>query len=471
MKLLQALYRVIEKKPDHEILTVHDEIYCYIDIKKNIDRWKLVLRRSEISPREKIIVYVKKTIDFIGLYFALCDFDCIMIPLDISVNQEIIPQVIYSSKAHAIITSQELDTDKFQTIIPLTMGYTFYRTFYKENDLPDDIMQMLYTSGTTGVSKCVMFSKDNLTNNIIALADALELSEKDIIYTPVSLMLPAALNTVLLPALLSGARIVVSDSAVPGSVLRYMIEQKVTVFFAVPIYYKLMAANGLCTKDNWKNVRLCLTSSAYLSKTDFMEFYNKSNKSLHSIYCSSEAGTIAYNDALDIDSLKKFVGRPLKGCEVALTDVNEEGLGEIIVKGDFISSKYYRNDELNDEVFRDGWVKTGDLGLIHENGYLEIKGRISDSINIAGHLVSPLEIEQIIIKNEAVKDVTAYRYRNRLGNDMLGVKIVAHENKGLSEMDIIKYCERMLPSYKVPKKVLFVKNLDTGRYGKKIRNL
>ncbi len=471
MRLLQALYRFINEKPYHEILTVNGRTYTYVDIKKNIDRWKLVLQRCGISPRYKIIVCLKKTIDFVGLYFALCELDCIMIPIDVSTNRDILPKVIHSSKAHAVISSQELDSDEFQRTIPLSLGYTLYRTTYEEKDLQDSIMQMLYTSGTTGLPKCVMFSKENMANNIITLADALKLSENDVIYTPISLMLPAALNTVLLPALLSGTRIFVSDSTVPGSVLRNVIEQRVTVFFAVPFYYKLITASRLCTEATWNNVRLCLTSSAYLSEEDFLNFYKKSKKGLHSIYCSSEAGTIAYNDAKDIASLRKFVGRPLNGCEVSLIDVNAEGLGEIIVKGDMVSSKYYLNEELNNEVFCDGWIKTGDIGIIHRNGYLEIKGRISETINIAGHLVNPLEVEQVIMRNEAVKDVVAYKYRNIADNDMLGVKVVTKEKGSLSERDIINCCEVALPSYKVPKKVLFVDHIDTGRYGKKRRNV
>lgn len=471
MRLLEALYKFIDEKPYHEILTVNEKNYTYADIKEKIDEWKLVLQRCGIYPRYKVIVYLRETIDFVGLYFALCELDCIMIPIDISTNQEIITKVIHSSKAHAVISSQQLDSDEFQMKIPLSLEYTFYRSNYEEKDIHDSIIQMLYTSGTTGLPKCVMFSKENMANNIIVLADALNLSENDVIYTPISLMLPAALNTVLLPALLSGTRIFVSESTVPGGVIRNIIDQGVTVFFAVPFYYKLITSSALCIEDTWKNVRLCLTSSAYLSEEDFMNFYKKSKKGLHSIYCSSEAGTIAYNDAKDIDSLRKFVGRPLNGCEVSLIDVNDQGLGEISVKGDMVSSKYYLNEELNNEVFCDGWIKTGDIGIIHENRYLEIKGRISETINIAGHLINPLEVEQVIMANEAVKDVVVYKYRNIADNDMLGVKVVMKETGSLSERDIINYCEVALPSYKVPKKVIFVDNIDTGRYGKKRRNV
>lgn len=470
MRLLQALYRLIEDKPYHKILSVNGRSYTYADIKDNLDGWKLVLERCSVSPRYKVIVYIKEIIDFVGLYFALCELDCIMIPLDVSTNPDIIPKVIHSSKAHMVISSRELDSEELLRTIPLSLGYTLYRTAYEEEDVPENIMQMLYTSGTTGLPKCVMFSKDNMANNILGLAEALKLSEEDVIYTPISLMLPAALNTVLMPALLSGTGIFVSDSTVPGSVLRNVIEQGVTVFFAVPFYYKLITASGLCTEDTWSSVRLCLTSSAYLSEEDFLNFYEKSKKCLHSIYCSSEAGTIAYNDANDIAGLSKYVGRPLKGCEVSLMDVNEEGLGEIIVKGDMVSSKYYQNEELNQEVFCNEWVKTGDLGLIHENGYLEIKGRISETINVAGHLVNPLEVELVIMGMEDVLDTAAYQYRNSADNTMLGVKVVRKETGSLSERDIINYCEQALPSYKVPKKVLFVDHIDTGRYGKKRRN-
>ena len=150
---------------------------------------------------------------------------------------------------------------------------------------------------------------------------------------------------------------------------------------------------------------------------------------------------------------------------------NREGDGEIVVKGDMISSKYYRNEELNNKVFYDGWIKTGDFGAINETGYLEIKGRLTETINIAGHLVNPLEVEQVIMKNEAVEDAVAFKYHNYADNDMLGVKVVMKQGHSLQERDIIKCCETALPNYKVPKKVIFVSSIDTGRYGKKKRSV
>jgi len=471
MRLLQNLNRLIDEKPNHGVLTEKGKTFTYSDIKKHIGMWKSELERCGVSRRSKVVIYVKETIDIVGIYFALCELDCIMIPVDISSKQSTILEVIKSSKAHLVISLQELDSGEFQKVMSLPSGYILYWTPYEGDDTPNDIMQFLYTSGTTGLPKCVMFSKINMANNIIDLANALTLSEDDVIYTPISLMLPAALNTVLLPALLSGAKVFVSESTIPASVLRNITEQKVTVFFAVPFYYKLLTANALCTQDTWKNVRLCLTSSAYLSKEDFISFYEKSKKGLHSIYCSSEAGTIAYNNSEDIDSLCRFVGKPLAGCEVSLINVNSEGLGEIVVKGGMVSLKYYENEELNKKVYHNGWVKSGDIGFIHENGDLEIKGRVSETINIAGHLVNPLEVEQVIMRIEAVKDVVAYKYLNSANNDMLGVKVVMNDGASLSERNIIGYCEAVLPNYKVPKKVQFVDNIDTGRYGKKRRSV
>lgn len=471
MRLLQTLYNFIYEKPDYEILTVDEKTYTYSDIQKNIDKWKLVLERCGIKKRYKVVVYIKDIMDFVGIYFALCELDCIMIPIDISTNPDVITNVLSSSNAHAVISSQDLVLNDIKERIPILLEYTCYCTGKRDIDTTDDIMQMLYTSGTTGLPKCVMYSKANMTNNIIVLGETLGLSEKDVIYTPISLMLPAALNTVLMPALLFGTRIFVSRSTIPGKVLSNVISQKVTVFFAVPFYYKLIADSKLCTENTWSNIRLCLTSSAYLSEEDFLSFYKKSGHGLHSIYCSSEAGTIAYNDATDIASLRKYVGRPLHGCEVSLINKNREGDGEIVVKGDMISSKYYRNEELNNKVFYDGWIKTGDFGAINETGYLEIKGRLTETINIAGHLVNPLEVEQVIMKNEAVEDAVAFKYHNYADNDMLGVKVVMKQGHSLQERDIIKCCETALPNYKVPKKVIFVSSIDTGRYGKKKRSV
>lgn len=471
MELIRKLYKIMNEKPEHTILHVDDQTFTYAHINERIGMWKDELKKYGVCSRAKIIAYMKNTIDIVGLYFALCELDCIFIPVDVSAKVSTINDIIKSSNANFVISLQKLNLDQFQREIQLSCGNFLYETLnnINENDTPSEIMQFLYTSGTTGLPKCVMFTKDNMSNNIIKLADALALSDNDVIYTPISLMLPAALNTVLLPAMLSGTRVFVSESTVPGSVLRNIIKQRVTVFFSVPFYYKLLLSNKLCTEDTWKNVRLCLTSSAYLGEATFNDFYNETKKGLHSIYCSSEAGTIAYNASQDTDKLCRFVGKSLPGCEVSLINTNTEGVGEIVVRGGMISLKYYENEELNKEVYINGWVRTGDLGVIYDDGYIEIKGRVSETINIAGHLVNPLEVEKVILKIDAIQDVIAYKYMNKVNNEMLGIKVVLKEGTSVSEKAIIDYCKSVLPSYKVPKQVQFVDGIDIGRYGKKRR--
>ena len=82
MRLLQTLYKFMKVKPDYEILTVDSSTYTYSDIRRNMERWKLVLDNCGIKKRDKVVVNIKKTIDFVGIYFALCELDCIMIPID-----------------------------------------------------------------------------------------------------------------------------------------------------------------------------------------------------------------------------------------------------------------------------------------------------------------------------------------------------------------------------------------------------
>lgn len=292
MKLLNVLNRLIDKKPDKKILVMNEKVYTYTDIKLQIDKWKIIFKHRAISENDKVIIYIRNPIEFVGAYLALCDLNCVIIPVDVSSNLKTMSNIIQSSKANAIISSEILPFHRFIKARSKISGHLLYLTIYEREIIQGNIMEMFYTSGTTGLPKCVMFSKQSINNNVLNMMKILNLSEKDVIYTPISLVLPATLNTVLLPALLSGTKIFASDSSIPSRVLQNIVEQNITVFFAVPFYYKLLVSNRLCKEEYWKNVRLCLTSSAYLSEERFTEFYEKTNKMLHSIYCSSEAGTI-----------------------------------------------------------------------------------------------------------------------------------------------------------------------------------
>lgn len=438
-----------------------------------------ILQKIGVNKNARILISVEDAYDFIVIWIAIWMCKAIPIPVETKVTDNEIKYAMESGKCHFIIADRKVSslTDDFVKYSDkIFFDYIYYETKYSSYDAKEDTALLFYTSGTTGMPKCVMFSHYAMYGNIVSLCKASKMNSDDTFLTPISPYLPASLATVVLPGLVLGATIIISGSALPGKLIRIIDEYKVTVFFAVPFVYKnMLIAMESREKSLFDSVNIWLTSSASMESEIYDKFYSKYNIFIHSIYCSSECGAITYNSSQNIDEIKMSVGMPLEGVYIKIIDENGkeckiDETGEIIVTGRNIFSGYYQKEDLTKQVHIEDWVKTGDLGSINKNGLLSLKGRISDTINIAGYLVNPTEVEKIILAHKDILDVLVYREINKDGENIIAAKIILKNREMPIEYgEFYRYCSKYLTEHKIPKRIEIVESISSGRYGKKKR--
>lgn len=467
------------KYKDKAALIWKQKVITYYQLQERVLETALLLQELGVEKNTKILLLVEDTYDFITIWLAIWRCNAIPIPLEPKVTDTEVGFGVESSKCQFVFSNRQiylLANGLNENRGKVLTEYVCYKTAYARECNQEDIALFFYTSGTTGRPKCVIFSHQAMYHNVTSLCAAAKMKSKDVFLTPISPFLPASLATVVLPALVLGGTLVVSDSVLPGKLLRMMDNYQATVFFAVPFIYK----NMLIAMENrdgkmFQSVQLWLTSSASMEGRIYEEYYNKYDICIHSIYCSSECGAITYNPSLNLDDIKQSVGKVLHGVCVKILD--EDGnnaapdeIGEIVVRGKNIFSGYYQREELMENVLINNWVRTGDLGSISKDGLVRLEGRISDTVNIAGYLVNPAEVENIILTYKNISDVLVYAEKNADMEEIIAAKIILKNESGILDYDdLYSYCAQYLSIHKIPKRIEIVSSFNIGRYGKKKR--
>lgn len=456
-------------------------LITYEELNEKSKNWEMEFKKIGINIKDKVLLSIDNHIEFIAVWIALWRIKCIPIPMESTASFIEINRAAMESKCGFIITSTKIDIPQqeivgvFSSSIESTWNYIKMQSDNDEGKNEDRAL-FFYTSGTTGLPKCVVFGHEAMKENVLSLAQRINISSKDIFFTPLSPVLPATIATVVLPTLCAGATLVTVKNPLPGKVLRKIVDKNVTVFFAVPYMYNLLVdAISIRKSDIFKNVRLCLTSSAFMENSTFEKFYELTRMTIRSIYCSSEGGAISYNDAEDLKMVINSVGRAFPG--VNITVLNSMGnpaeygeIGEIYVSGSHLASGYYNRPEIQEKVFSEYGIKTGDIGALDKDGYIMLYGRSSDTINVSGHLVNPREIEEVMSEIAAISEVVVYSKRDENLGECIASKVVLKDcNVNISIDEILEYCSKRINHYKLPRYIEFVDEIPKSRYGKKVR--
>ncbi|PJI06516.1 MULTISPECIES: class I adenylate-forming enzyme family protein [Clostridium] len=482
--LLKKIERTFKKNPNKVAIYYNDIVITYKELAERVDKCidEIVGLKSNIRYKTKVLLSINNPIQFIIIWLSLWKLDCIIIPFQPKgQNSAELKRAIEASECNIVIKESDINIDDIN-VISVEKSKNFSSLVYVEvnrdiiDDKYNDLSVFFYTSGTTGLPKCVGFTEESMLENIKSVAEVIDLSEIDVFFTPLSPVLTATITTAVLPSLYVGASLVITNCVLPANILKNIEEKKVTIFFAVPYIYELLNSTmNLHKLDVWNSVRICLTSSAFLKKSTFDEFYEKTSIPMRSIYCSSEAGAITYNNSNDIKLIRNSVGLPLPGVKVKIFDgkmneLKQNQVGELYIGGSHLASGYYNKLELGKKVFKNNLVRTGDIGFINEKGFIVLKGRASDTINVSGFLVNPEEIEQVIIRHHDVKDALVYGINDDKTGERVAAKIILKDEAcKLAEDDIYNFCIKQLEQYKIPRHIEIVDDIPKSRYGKKIR--
>lgn len=456
-------------------------------------------------------------------YMAAATSDLIVVPLDKSLPEaefhSLIERsesdvIIYESKYEDFIKNEKanekspvmkyinMDTDLTQCYEEGKVIYNRKNSLYKKVKIENDKMRfMLFTSGTTSMSKCVMLSHKNLCTNLEQIAKKLPFTEEDGVLSFLPIHHTFECTTDFLFVISKGASISFCEGI--RHILSNLKEFEPTVMIGVPTLFENMYKRvwkSIIDGKREKQVKVALKASEALLKVG-IDLRKQLFKQIHEnfgnnfkFFVSGAAGISAdvikgFDDfgvtiyqgygltetspvvAVENPTNRRFgsVGKPMDKLEIRLDDMNEEGIGEIVVKSNTVMLGYYENEEATKAVLSKGWFRTGDLGRFDKDGFLYITGRKKDVIVLKnGKNVFPEELEKLINNEiEFVKESMVYGATLEDNDVELRVKIVYDKDAVMEKLGVltdeelnnifwekIKEVNKKMPTYKYIKDLI-----------------
>ena len=337
----------------------------------------------------------------------------------------------------------------------------------------DDTALVLHTSGTTSRPKIVPLSQRNVCASAANVADSIALLPGDRCLNIMPLFHIHGLIAAVLSSLHAGASVHCSPGFNALNFFRWLDEVRPTWYTGVPTMHQAILARASRNTEIIDRVplRLIRSSSASLPPQVMAELEETFGAPVIEAYGMTEAAHQMASNPLPPKPRKPgSVGLPA-GPEVAI--MNEAGallpageIGEIVIRGPNVTAGYKNNDEANAEAFTDGWFRTGDQGVVDDEGYFRLTGRLKEIINRGGEKISPREVDEVLLDHPDVVQVVTFAVPHpKLGEDVAAA-IVLRENATEDEQGIRAFAAERLADMKVPRKIVFLDEIPKGATGK-----
>lgn len=341
---------------------------------------------------------------------------------------------------------------------------------------PHDVINMQYTSGTTGFPKGVMLTHSNILNNGYQIGQCMELSESDRLCIPVPFFHCFGCVLGTLAAFSSGASIYPIVEFDPELVLNTVEKEKCTALHGVPTMFISELNLPSFDRYNLDSLRTGIMAGSPCPIEVMKNVMEKMNMTEITIaYGQTESSPVITQTRTNdpVEYRVNSVGKALPEVEVKIVDpvtqkeVGFNATGELCTRGYHVMTGYYNMpEETKEAIDEEGWLHTGDLAEMNEEGYVKITGRLKDMIIRGGENVYPREIEEFLYTHPAVLDVQVIG----IPDEKYGEKVVAciqkKEDQSVSEADILEYCQNKIARFKIPANIFFVDEYPMTASGK-----
>jgi long-chain acyl-CoA synthetase len=441
-------------------------------------------------------MWLPNCFEFITSFYGILKVGAVVVPMNILFKAREIEYLLSNSEAKVLITVAScLETVrqvrnklfKLEKVIALGLedqekdALSFGKFIGKFSDQffgvdlsLDDTATILYTSGTTGNPKGAMLTHRNLYMNAEYYAEGLGANENwvGICLLPLSHLLSLAAGQFVLFG--RGATLHVMERFVAEQAAMIIAKHKVNYTFAVPTVYAMFLTLPDEPQYDLRSLEVCITTGAMTPLDLRKRFEEKFSCKTIQAYGQVESSPVITMDRLDKPRKFESVGYPLPHLEVKIVDDEDRPLppnqhGQICARGHCVMKGYWKNPEGTGEAIRDGWLHTGDIGMIDGEGYVYIFDRKKDMIICGGYNIYPIEIENLLYEHPKVLEASVVAVPDERLGEIPKAYIVLKPGETASEQEIMDYVKERLAAYKKLRAVEFLEALPRGPTGKILR--
>ncbi|MGA9278250.1 AMP-binding protein [Ilumatobacter sp.] len=467
----------------------------YGELRDQIDHLRGGLASLGVSEGDRVALLCSNARHFVISYYATIGLGAVAVPLNPLSPARAIESEIATVGASVVVieklsatTWSGVDRSTVPTVIHVVTGdpATVVDGRVLIDDLleadpvervdvdPDALCTLMFTSGTAGSPRAAMLTHRNLLSNIEQSLDATdELTSHDVMYAVLPLFHIFGLNVTLNLGLAVGATVVLVQRFDPVTAIDTIADRGVTLLPGSPSMWTAFASFDHLEGSEFSTIRLALSGAAKLPIPTARLMQDRFGLVIHEGYGLTEASPIV---TWSPSGPARFgsVGRVLDGMEVRL--VNDDGdipagdVGEIWVRGPNVFAGYFGDSDATETVLTsDGWLRTGDVATVDDDGYLWLVDRAKDLIIVSGFNVYPAEVEDVLATHPDVAGVGVVGVPHPHTGEAVKAFVVVADGSDIDEETLIEFCLDHLARYKSPNKILFVDDLPRGITGKLLR--
>ncbi len=436
-----------------------------------------------VQPGERVAVWLNNCPEFVTALFGALQAGAVVVPVNCFLKADEVAYILDDSGTRVLITEGAMR----EAVERLTAARPHLRVLARESlggaepgaesftPVPrgrEELAVLIYTSGTTGRPKGAMLTHGNLLHNVASCRRVLEAVEVDR-FALVLPMFHSFMLTVciLLPLLVGGSIVLVRSLHPPKNLLLEILRHQATVLPAIPQLFRALAA--VPPPPNL-SLRLCISGAAPLPVDTLREFNARWPARLVEGYGLSEASPVVSLNPLRGVQKPGSIGLPIPDVEISIRDEAGRELprgqvGELCVRGGNVMRGYWQRPEDSAQALRDGWLYTGDVGYMDEEGYTFITDRKKDMLLVNGINVYPREIEEVIYQFPGVKEAAVVGRPDPRRGEQPVAFVALNDGQVLDSAALLAHLKERLADYKLPRHIIQVPALPRNATGKVLK--
>jgi len=471
----------------------------YGELEAASDRFAAGLQASGLGSGDAVALQLPNVPQFVVAYFGILKAGCIAVPMNVLLKAGEVGFILRDSGARMLITwagsveeaakgagevgLSELVVANLPGLPNVSIGRPFEQLLATavegpppmHQSAPGDTAVIIYTSGTTGRPKGAELSHFCLFMNADTPGRLFGMREDDIVAVMLPLFHVFGLSSVMNVCVRFGGTMSLIPRFEPGTVCEVVQRDRVTVFEGVPTMFIAVLNHPEREKHDLSSIRVAVSGGAPIP-AEVIDEWERTFPGvviLEGYGLSETASTTTFNIS-EQERRVYSVGKPIYGVDCAIWDAEgrplppgRSNVGELVVRGFNVMTRYHGNPEATAEAFTGGWLHTGDLSYVDEDGFFFIVDRKKDLIIRGGYNVYPREVEDVLYTHPAVAEAAVVGVPDdRLGQEVKAFVALRHDGTRVTEQELVDYVKERVASYKYPRSLEFREHLPMNATGK-----
>lgn len=511
--------RAAERFRDREALCFRDRRWSFGQFQEDVDRAARGLLALGVRKGERFALWVPNRPEWLHLFYAAAKIGAVIVPINTRFRTVDLEYVVHQSDSMTLVTVDRWGPVGFQdmlrelcpeleTTTPVAFSSSRFPSLRRvlvvgdrvargalswsevleaggrvsEGELserraavaPADTVLIMYTSGTTGLPKGAMHAH-GIVRTVADGASRWGMTSRDVILMYLPLFHTFGLYEGVLMFLLTGARMVLMERFDPAEALTLLARERATYLCGFDTHYQDLMEHPAFPATDVRSLRLAFLPAGMASAEAVARRVNRLLCRTVSAYGMTEIGTGACRSFLDAPEDERCLGSgyPAPGYEYKVIDpATGRSLppgtpGELCVRGYGVMQGYYNKPaETARSIDGEGWLHTGDRGVMDRDGFIRFMGRYKELLKVGGENVDPLEVEALLLRHSAVSQAKVVGVPDRRLGEVAVACVIPKEGEGVTEEDLLTFCRRKIASFKIPRRVLFLKEYPMTSSGK-----